>query len=337
MTANSTIVGALIPFVLSMSSVPAAHAATITPVGNLTFSGAFPEPDQMSGVARVGRFLVVGVDEGIALVVLAPTSSPKVFRFQAPAIELPTQGGGEADIEGVAADGNTVFAIGSHSLKRKQVKWNKPYQKNRERLAEVEPEENRDALYRLRLDPESGALQGSIERLSLHQLLKNDAVLGRFSDIPSKENGVDIEGLATDGHHLYVGFRGPVLRGNYVPVMVVDFDAPEAYELRYVTLGGDGIRDLARVQDGFLILTGPVGETAGGAGLYFWDGSDTVPGNDRAAARLLRLGSVPAAKDTKAEGLLIMNESAARYRVLVLYDGVSGGNPTLFDVQKPGR
>ena len=52
-------------------------------------------------------------------------------------------------------------------------------------------------------------------------------MLQRFTQIPSKENGVDIEAIAVkgkDGDKLHLGFRGPVLRDNLVPIMVLDFN-----------------------------------------------------------------------------------------------------------------
>ena len=103
--------------------------------------------------------------------------------------------------------------------------------------------------------------------------------MGIFTKIPSKENGIDIEGIASDGDKLYIGFRGPVLRGNYVPVMVIkDCDNPSDYELLFVNLDGNGIRDICKVEDGFLIISGPMGDGVGNYQLYFWNGVDSIPG-----------------------------------------------------------
>jgi hypothetical protein len=125
-----------------------------------------------------------------------------------------------------------------------------------------------------------------VEATSLGPILDADKVLGLFRDIPSKENGVDIEGIAVDGDDLYAGFRGPVLRGNFTPVLRFRFANPStATELLFVDLGGLGIRDLTKVRGGFLILAGPVGDGPGGYHLFFWDGRDCLPGLRTAGAR----------------------------------------------------
>src|SRR6266508_350209 len=80
----------------------------------------------------------------------------------------------------------------------------------------------------------------------------------RCSRVASKENRVDIEGLAVKDGRLYFGFRGPVLRDGWVPILVTAWDDVDAAEVRYVQLDGRGIRDIAVVDDGFLILAGPV-------------------------------------------------------------------------------
>jgi Protein of unknown function (DUF3616) len=94
----------------------------------------------------------------------------------------------------------------------------------------------------------------------LQGILKGDKILGPFTKIPSKENGTDIEGIAVKDETLFLGFRGPVRRENFVPVMVLQLDRPEDYELRFVNLDGHGIRDITAVENGFLIIGGPVGD-----------------------------------------------------------------------------
>src|SRR5262245_60839271 len=75
------------------------------------------------------------------------------------------------------------------------------------------------------------------------------------------------------------GFRGPVLRENYTPVLRFTFAVPVIEsDLLYVNLGGRGIRDLTRARGGLLVLAGPVGDGPGSYQLYFWDGKDCLPG-----------------------------------------------------------
>ena len=47
----------------------------------------------------------------------------------------------------------------------------------------------------------------------IRRRLRKDPVLGPFVGLPSKENGLDIEGLAVRGDTVLLGLRGPVIRG----------------------------------------------------------------------------------------------------------------------------
>ncbi|KRT56042.1 DUF3616 domain-containing protein [endosymbiont of Ridgeia piscesae] len=238
--------------------------------------------------------------------------------------------GRELDIEGIASDGESIYVIGSHSLKRKQLNPAKSHKKNLKRLhgKSIIHEKSRDQLFRLRINS-----QGNIEskqRISLRKLLRRDPVLQPFSAIPGKENGVDIEGIAVRDGWLYAAFRGPVLRDGLVPILRFRFDDPQSdYELRFVTLGGLGCREITRVSDGFLILAGPNGKGPGDYRIFHWDGRDTLPGADRPQSgqgkiRLLHKLEPPAGG--KAEGLALLDESEQDYHLLVAFDGISHAN-----------
>ena len=75
-------------------------------------------------------------------------------------IKLPVSEGSdkeEFDIEGMEIGKvNTLFVIGSHSLKRKKVDPKKTYEENRERIETVEPEDKRNRIFKLTLDSETG-------------------------------------------------------------------------------------------------------------------------------------------------------------------------------------
>src|SRR4030095_15559862 len=120
---------------------------------------------------------------------------------------------------------------------------------------------------------------GPTTRASLRGFLDTTEPFKSFGAIASKENGVDAEGLAVRDQRLYIGFRGPVLRGNFTPILRCRFGSPIGEpEVLFVNLGGCGVRDLARVDGGLLILAGPVGDGLGSYQLYLWDGRDGVPG-----------------------------------------------------------
>jgi hypothetical protein len=306
----------------------------------IAVQGAVQEDGDISAVVSTDRFLLVGSDEKGSIQVLDRTADG----FKAGRL-IPLLQSGEADIEGMAirrpaaAGPFTVFVIGCHCGNRKNLKAEDKLAKNLEKLPKVEQDESRTNVFRLTVD-ETGTPVGPIQRMSLAALLRAHPVLGRFAAIPSKENGIDIEGLAVDSNgKLFAGFRGPVLRGNLVPVLGFDFDHPDASDLRFVNLGGLGIRDLTAVSGGFLLLAGPVGEGRPDFRIFFWNGTDAVPGKDRPKAAVIDdLGEVPLPEPTaKAEGLAVLAEDATGFDVLVVFDGVANGGLTRLRVaRKPG-
>jgi hypothetical protein len=297
-------------------------------------SGVF-EPGNLSGVCRVGDFLVIGADEGELkngvdtrkAQVQGPDGEDIV---QAQYIELPAEGKTEIDIEGIACQDRVVYVVGSHSVARKKVGKGESYQDNLKRLADTKSESSRDALYRFTLAADGGVSDTSqIMRTSLRSDLNAEKVLEKALAAPSKENGVDIEGLAVKDDRLYVAFRGPVLREGWVPILAIrkpTDDAsgvPSAVTDRYfVNLGGLGIRDIASVLNGFLIIAGPVGDVPPDFRLYLWDGKDMVPGMRSPGGTVRLLGDFPKGSG-KPEGLAVLAETADRYDLLVVYDDSS--------------
>ena len=253
----------------------------------------------------------------------------------------------EMDLEGIAVDGQTVFVLGSHSSKRKKVDSEKAYARNRHvLLSSPEADPARDVLLRFELDATGKA--GPIQRTSLRSYLSATEPFKSFGIMSSKENGIDAEGLAFWNQQLYVGFRGPVLRGNFTPILRCRFASPIAEpELLFVNLGGRGVRDLARVEGGLLILAGPVGDGPGSYQLYLWDGRDGVPGTGAHTSAInpgIRLiGDLPISRSdatghetpAKAEGMALIEETSHHWKILVVFDGLKDGHATRFRVEKP--
>jgi hypothetical protein len=308
----------------------------LTPKQNLTFQGEILEPEDISAIAQFGDQLIIGSDEGHAVQVLTPVDETARQYVVSQTLRLMAEDQAEVDIEDICCQDETCYVIGSHSIKRKKVDPEKSYKANRERIAEVKIEKTRGCLLRLAKDQKIGALVEQ-ERISLQSILTTDEILGRFSAIPSKENGLDIEGLAMKGDRLYIGFRSPVLRENYVPILITEFDNPKDYELVFINLEGRGVRAMADTHDGFLIIGGPPGDGEGAFHLYYWTGEDMIPGNDRATKNVLRdLGEILIpAMGAKAEGLAVVEESSSIWEVLMVYDGIIGGNPQRFSIAKP--
>lgn len=158
-------------------------------------------------------------------------------------------------------------------------------------------------------------------------------MLKAFVPIASKENGIDIEGLAAKDGKLYFGFRGPVLRDNWCPVLVAEFDKlQETAELRYVQLGGRGIRDIAPVRGGFLILAGPAGSAELAFQIYHWDGRSGLAAKEGVGKAAL-IDSVHAGAKHKPEGLAVLKETGQATELLILHDGVAGGDPTEYAIE----
>jgi len=94
-----------------------------------------------------------------------------------------------------------------------------------------------------------------------------------------------------------------------------------------VPLGeGIGIRDMAAVGDGILLLTGPVNTHPHQFSVVLWNPETKA---------LEALDAIPAPTDGKPEGLLVLGEKPTAYRVLVFYDGLRNGAPAPFVLEKP--
>jgi Protein of unknown function (DUF3616) len=293
------------------------------------------------------RALVVAdemTDQGNAVQMFDPDGDDFRAAERGPIVlDAPGRAAEEMDLEGIAVDGRTVFVLGSHSARRKKTDVKKAYAKNRAALmAPPEIQPARDVLLCFKLDDAGNA--GPIDRTSLRGFLDTTEPFKSFGAIASKENGVDAEGLAVWNDRLYIGFRGPVLRGNFTPVLRCRFASPiDEPEVLFVNLGGRGVRDLAQVKAGLLILAGPVGDGPGSYQLYLWDGQDQVPGTDApgSATGLRLIGDLPApplgadGEPAKAEGMALVEETSRHWRILVVFDGLENGHATRFDVEKP--
>lgn len=262
----------------------------------------------LSAVRHVGQYLWLGCDETATLERLTLKGDQADGHQQfaiADFLDLPDAPDQEVDVEGIAYADYYLWFVGSHSLKRKKVKPNKSAADNLKRLGILEREENRYTLGRIPL------VDGQLHRTCPHPTIPNqtltaaqlkrkkrgneltrelseDAHLGPFleADIPGKDNGFDVEGLAVMGDRLWLGLRGPVLRGWAVLLeLEVAADKPDVlrlqpllkdsaenspnkYRKHFLDLGGLGIRDLCPWQDFLLILAGPTMDLDGPVRLF---------------------------------------------------------------------
>lgn len=271
----------------------------------------------LSGAVVVGDYLVVGADEGHKLHILRRTKTDDAWKLQR-TVAL-AKGDQEVDIEAISYGDGHLYVVGSHSRRRRLMKSDLSVRRNRERFHQVDRQASRNRLYRLKFNSKNGNT-GKAEHIDLSKRLKKDPLLGVFRDIPAKENGIDIEGMAYVDGQLFLGFRGPVLRENYVPVMVLRFTHPKRYALRLLRLEGQGIRDMVTVDGGFLLVSGPVNDAPGPYQLWWWDGEDQVPGSDRRVVDVVPLGEVSTPGGAKAEGLALLGQTDTGADVMLVYE-----------------
>ncbi len=191
----------------------------------------------------------------------------------------------EIDIEGLSYSEHYLWIVGSHSSKRKNAKG-KSIQKDIQRLTQIKHDPNRYLLARIPVvngklvkscklsdgtELTAAALKKTSDNNILMQALKEDEHLGPFLkvDLPSKDNGLDIEGLAVAGQKIFLGLRGPVLRGwaiileielenNKSGVLSLkDLGDNKRYRKHFLNLDGLGVRDLYLHNEDLLILAGP--------------------------------------------------------------------------------
>ena len=255
-------------------------------------------------------------------------------------LQLPG-GGEEIDIEGMDVNGGYLWLIGSHSLKRKKVESDKSAAENIKRLAAVSADGNRFTLARVPIDSNgtpvkkdgnstAARLQGNAQDNLLTDALLKDQHIGRFvqralpdgtmEGIPSKDNGLDVEGLAVSGNRVFLGLRGPVLRGWAVVIELQVADSTGGLTLgplgssgaalrrHFLQLDGLGVRDLVIHGDDLLVLAGPTMDLDGPVFIYRWSGALKQSGDSLTFRRdLTRLVSVPFGVGTDhAEALTLM-------------------------------
>ena len=230
----------------------------------------------------------------------------------------------ELDGEGVAFSKGFFYVIGSHGSPRKSKKLDPDHLDARIKAS--------SQIVRFRAKDGGDA---KIERTSnLKKIIFDEVAFKGFVDQPLDENGVTIEGIAIRDDTLFAGFRGPVLEDNSravvlsVPVDALFDGSPVQHELFRLPLGkGRGVRDLAVFETSILILAGPVASEPGAYAIYSWDGkSGTVE-------LLSELTQFDPAR--KPEGLLPLDKSGTKLRVLILFDSDTNGTPTPVEVPAP--
>ncbi|MFQ3576373.1 MAG: DUF3616 domain-containing protein [Cytophagales bacterium] len=257
--------------------------------------------DGLSCVISIADTLWLSCDESISVERLSKISDGvfaehthfKITDF----FHLPVDEEKEIDIEGMDFDGDFLWIVGSHSLKRKKPKPNQPIDKQLSQLSRVEIDENRYFFGKIPVEFDEKGLPFLVNKKlknnfelkpalmkmkngsnQLMKLLRKDEHFCDFLTIPGKDNGFDIEGLSVHKNKLYIGLRGPVLRG-WACVLELNFneangylelDEDKPYFKHFLKLDGMGIREMCFKGDDLYILAGPTMDLDGTISVFSW-------------------------------------------------------------------
>ena len=325
--------------------------------------------ESLSAVVQTGPHLWLGCDETATLERVTDQgdgryAGHRTYRL-ADVVDLPGDDDAEVDVEGLAWAPPYLWMVGSHGRKRGKPDPAEGVEKAFEALADVDEDENRYLLARIPLEEDaeggglvprracpdprdpsatltSARLRGRGQRSALVRALKDDEHLRRYLKIPGKDNGFDVEGLAAAGGRLFLGLRGPVVRGWAVVLEVepAEADRPERLKLRRIgpdgrryrkhllDLDGLGVREITAEGDDLLVLAGPTMGVRAPATLFRWRGAvklqgDSITGRDQ-LQKLLDLPHDVDGGEDHPEGICCLQNGGGRdTEVLVVYD--SGG------------
>ena len=309
------------------------------------------------------NYLWLGSDETSTIERLSKIDAEKFAEHKqfrvAEFIDLPAPEDEEIDIEGISFHNNYLWFVGSHSYKRKRVKPDKSDKKNVKRLSTVVTEPNRYVLGRIPLingellssspDPDNSEIQLTAAKLEVTQqgnllmeALAEDSHLGAFikAAIPGKDNGLDIEGIVAVNNRIFLGLRGPVLRG-WALILEIELEesAPgllklgkigcdgELYKKHFIYLNGLGIRDLYLDGEDLLILAGPTMDLDGPVYVYSLRNGINLRGNILSQPEII-LQIPHGNRDDRAEGIALFQDVSGQdicgeTRLLVVYDSPS--------------
>ncbi|HWB06351.1 MAG TPA: DUF3616 domain-containing protein [Verrucomicrobiales bacterium] len=291
----------------------------------------FQEDKDLSGIAAwdAGHCLIC-TDEGRTIQPGTMDRNAGTITAGAPISLLPALGGKkEADAEGVAVSkqDSCYYVTGSHGVGKKKGDF----------------QDSRCQVTRIPVDRATGEpMAEGVKNASLIGWVRSNSVLGKYAGQPLQTNGFNIEGLTMKGGKLWFGVRGPNENGD---AFVIETDPqslfsgnPEAALHRLKVGATQGIREIAALNNGFLILTGNACAEASKEipkslapphdqtfRFFFW--------NPAGNPSLTFVGDLPS-PSAKAEGMLVLEDAAGHIDVLVIFDGASGGGPKVYRLSK---
>lgn len=315
-----------------------------------TGSGADKTLKNFSAGSRIGKSLFLAADENACIDRLTQAGANcwgNHRRFDlAELLELDDPEA-EADLEGLAADGQWLWVVGSHARTRYKPEKFEGECIDLDKLANLKETRSRCLLARLPLvADEDGALYPAAQDGERHasllkqskrgnalaEALREDPLIAPFTHIPAKEGGLDIEGIAVCGGRVALGLRGPVIATHAVLLEIeISEKKPGRLHLdgepvkRLLAMDGLGIRDLKRCGDDLLILAGPTTGLSGPCAIYRWRGWVQDPPQDPRRVRLHRperIVEIPFGRGfDHPEGLALWAGDGEQPRqILVIYD-----------------
>ena len=316
--------------------------------------------DGISSIAFTGKYLWIAGDENISIQRLEKLKDGTYGKgrnfFLKDFIDLPSPDD-EADIEGMDVEGDYLYIVGSHSYKRKKAREeSEDWQKEIQRLSKTKLGPNRNLLARIPIvkdendalvlkkeaqNPKNPEKQLTASKLKhskkkwsqLTKVLKDDEHLSSFMGLPGKDNGFDIEGLAVYENKVFLGLRGPVLRGWAIILEVQLAEMEEGflelktnedgnlYKKHFINLYGMGIRELVCQEKDLIILAGPSMDLDGVMEIYRWkngtqhDAGQLVKREDMESLFIFPQEGKVHGRD-KAEGLALREDN----KLFVAYD-----------------
>lgn len=314
----------------------------------------------LSACARTGNYLWMAGDEQVSIQRVEKLKDGSYGNcksyFIKDFIKLPSKDD-EVDIEGLDYNDGYLWIIGSHSFKRKNID---PSKKKEEKavhqLTKISKGRNRNLLVRIPCIPdekgeftlhkktksESAGKKGHLfasnlkhkkKHSELSKLLKKDKHLQPFMKLPGKDNGFNIEGISVIDNRLFLGLRGPVLRG-WAIILEIWLKTDDKGRLRlkknkeldtyyvkhFLNLYGMGIRELASDGNDLLILAGPTMDLDGSMAVYRWKQAQEQQGQQLIEHHEVdRLFDIPFHSAShgvnKAEGMACIDKG-----ILILYD-----------------
>jgi hypothetical protein len=236
---------------------------------------------------------------------------------------------GEFDGEAIAIAGDRIYVTGSHACSRAKGKFRPSAFILARAPATAKPLEAKD-----------------VERSwRLADMIGNSPLASAFGK--AGDEGAGIEGMALVGNRLYLGFRSPATAST---ATILSLDVTELFkpgnqpatsksEVLTLALGPNtGVRDLAALDDGrLLVLSGPADSAAGAYLLHL-----LTPANGTSRPLVeLRTEAMGEKKDRggrevpKAEAIAVIEQTPDAVTLLVMYDNINDGGPRLHRIKLP--